>query len=67
MTTFDVPDFPDEPTEGTVLLDCENTAWQRIGDLWLSTDEEFPSLSWHVLWTLHTPLVVLWDGKVRPA
>lgn len=66
MTTFDVT-VPEEPSEGAVVLDCENTVWQREDDYWGSPNEDYPTLAWQILLVNHGPLVLLWDGAVRPS
>jgi hypothetical protein len=54
--------LPAEPRPGSVVLNRQDIAWQRSGNLWYVAHGD-ASLDWEELCRVHGPLRLLW---VRP-
>lgn len=69
--------FPDELTAGSVVLDRDGHAWQRVISFptlndarWhqvVTVNPAYTSLSWIQLLAAHGPLLCIHDAKTEPA
>lgn len=66
-------ELPDEPPDGSVVLDHNGVAWQRQGGMWIKATADMGSLSfgetmcgWGDMLFRHGPLTLIYRAVASP-